>query len=288
MCHARGSFEIPQHSVCNRMAVFGNFDPMTKPYYRLSLFLSFTALVLFCSILSAQEPAPSNNSVEKLPPVPGQVITLTPEAGFHNEPSIAVNPSNAAQVAAAYQVPATVAFSRDGGNSWKVAVGTAPTDYRVSGDVSITYDKHGAAVLCYIAFDKLGTDNYWARGATRNGIFVRRSVDGGATWDPQAHAVIAQPTRPGIPFEDKPYIAADNTNSKFAGNLYVGWTEFRIDESVILFSGSTDGGLSWSSPIEISAHHGLPRDDNAASRASLAQWLPTAPCTRLGPMVIPS
>ena len=184
----------------------------------------------------------------QLPPAPGQVVTLTPEAGFHNEPSIAVNPNNASQVVAAYQVPATVAFSRDGGSSWKVATGTAPTDYRVSGDVSITYDKHGAAILCYIAFDKLGTDNYWARGATRNGIFVRRSADGGATWETQAHAVIAQPTKPGIPFEDKPYIVADNTNSKYAGNLYVGWTEFRIDESVILFSRSTDGGLTWSAP----------------------------------------
>ncbi len=201
----------------------------------------------------------------QLPPAPGLVIvTLTPEAGFHNEPSIAVSSMNPSRVIAAYQVPATVAFSRDGGSSWKVATGTAPADYRVSGDVSVTYDKHGAAILCYIAFDKLGTDNYWARGATRNGIFVRRSADGGATWDAQAHAVISQPTKPGIPFEDKPYIVADNTNSKYAGNLYVGWTEFRIDESVILFSRSSDGGLTWSAPIEISTHHGLPRDDNGA------------------------
>ena len=126
------------------------------------------------------------------------------------------------------------------------------------------YDKRGAAILCYIAFDKLGTANYWAHGATRNGVFVRRSPDGGATWDAEAHAVIAQPTQPGIPFEDKPYIAADNTNSKYAGNLYIGWTEFRLDESVILFSRSTDGGQTWSTPITISTHHGLPRDDNGA------------------------
>ncbi|HEX8811850.1 MAG TPA: sialidase family protein, partial [Terracidiphilus sp.] len=119
-------------------------------------------------------------------------------------------------------------------------------------------------ILCYIAFDNLGTINYWARGATRNGIFVRRSPDGGATWEAEAHAVIAQPTKPGIPFEDKPYILADNTNSKYAGYLYVGWTEFRIDETVILFSRSTDGGQSWSAPIDISTHHGLPRDDNGA------------------------
>ena len=192
--------------------------------YRLRIVLYVAAVIFFAVSAKAQEPtAPSASPVPmKLAPAPGQVVTLTPEAGFHNEPSIAVNPVNPLQVVAAYQVPATVAFSRDGGSSWQVATGTAPSDYRVSGDVSVTYDKHGAAILCYIAFDQLGTENYWARGATRNGIFVRRSADGGATWDAQTHAVLTQPTKPGIPFEDKPYIVADNTDSKYAGNLYVG------------------------------------------------------------------
>jgi hypothetical protein len=217
-------------------------------------------VLLLATALFAQQPAAS----DQLPSVPGKTFTITPQSGYRNEPSIAVNAKNPSQVVAAYQVPATVAYSQDGGGSWKIATGTAPKDYRVSGDVSVIYDKRGAAILCYIAFDKLGTINYWAHGATRNGIFVRRSPDGGATWEADAHAVIAQPTKPGIPFEDKPYIAADNTNSKFAGNLYIGWTEFRIDESVILFSRSTDGGLTWSTPITISTHHGLPRDDNGA------------------------
>ncbi len=233
---------------------------------RLPIWSYLAALIFLAVSALAQGPSasPASTPPVKLPPVPGQVVALTPEAGFHNEPSIAVNPGNASQLVAAYQVPATVAFSRDGGSSWKVATGTAPKDYRVSGDVSVIYDKHGAAILCYIAFDKLGSDNYWARGATRNGIFVRRSTDGGATWEAQARTVVAQPTQPGIPFEDKPYIVADTTDSKYAGNLYVGWTEFRIDESVILFSRSTDGGLTWSAPVEISTHHGLPRDDNGA------------------------
>ena len=158
----------------------------------------------------AQASTSSAIAAMKLPPVPGQVVTLTPEAGFHNEPSIAVNAIKS--VADRGRLPGSGdgGVLADGGSSWKVAAGTAPTDYRVSGDVSVTYDKHGAAILCYIAFDKLGTDNYWARGATRNGIFVRRSADGGATWEAQAHAVIVQPTKPGIPFEDKPYIVADN------------------------------------------------------------------------------
>src|SRR5450755_4041722 len=158
------------------------------------------ALVAFVSAQGQEAMGPSAvRASEQLPLAPGKVFTVTPDAGFHNEPAIAVNSGNPLQVVAAYQSPARVVFSQDGGNSWKAATGTASTDYKVSGDVSITYDKHGAAILCYIAFDKLGTENYWARGATRNGIFVRRSLDGGATWEAQDHAVIAQPSKPEIP-----------------------------------------------------------------------------------------
>ncbi len=227
--------------------------------------LIWTGALLLAGLASvrAQEVA-AKAAVAPLPMVNGSVVTVTPDAGFHNEPSMAVNAGNPSQVVAAYQANASVVYSQDGGNSWKSATGTASPNYKISGDVAVTYDKHGAAILCYIAFDKLGTENYWAKGATRNGVFIRRSADGGATWDAQEYTVIAQPTKEGIPFEDKPGIVADNTGSKYAGNLYVGWTEFRLDETVILFSRSSDGGKTWSAPIDISTHHGLPRDDNGA------------------------
>ncbi len=197
-------------------------------------------------------------------PPGGAVVQLVRGEGNFNEPSIAVNANEPGQVVAAFQSPAGSAYSRDAGKTWSVAQGTSPTDYKVSGDVSVTFDNQGRAFLCYIAFDKLGTENYWAHNATRNGIFVRRSVDGGKTWEKNAAVVIAQKTEPGIPFEDKPDIVADNTNSRFAGNLYVGWTEFTLTKSVILFSRSTDGGVTWSKPSEISTHEGLPRDDTGA------------------------
>jgi hypothetical protein len=197
-------------------------------------------------------------------PPEGAVVELVRGEGNFNEPSIAVNAKEPRQVVAAFQSPAGGAYSRDAGKTWSIAPGTAPTDYKVSGDVSVTFDNQGRAFLCYIAFDKLGTENYWAHNATRNGIFVRRSLDGGRTWEKNAAVVIAQKTEPGIPFEDKPDIVADNTNSRFAGNVYVGWTEFTLTKSVILFSRSTDGGVTWSKPSEISTHEGLPRDDTGA------------------------
>ncbi len=218
------------------------------------------AVFIFCGTLAPRSIA------QTLPSVPASHLTdLTPHPGFFNEPSIAVDPNNPRQIVAAYQVGATAAFSSDAGEHWTLASATAPKNYAVSGDVSITFDNKGHAFLCYIAFDKLGTENYWAHNATRNGIFVRRSDDGGKTWNPEASTVISHPTDPRIPFEDKPYIVPDtNPKSPDAGNLYVGWTQFTLTKSTILFSRSTDDGETWSAPIEISSHEGLPRDDNGA------------------------
>ena len=201
---------------------------------------------------------------QQLPPAPkAHVVDINGKPGFFNEPSIAVNPKNPQQLVVAWQVNASVAYSNDGGQTWTVADGTAPREYRVSGDVSVTYDSSGHALLCYIAFDRLGTSQYWAHGATRNGIFVRRSLDGGATWEANAATVIAHDSVPGIPFEDKPYIVAD-TVSAHPGNLYIGWTQFTLTTSELLFSRSTNGGLTWSAPLKLNSVSGLPRDDNGA------------------------
>src|SRR5208283_1567681 len=67
-----------------------------------------------------------------------------------------------------------------------------------------------------------------------------------------------------VPWEDKPYIVADNTDSPFAGNLYIGWTRWTLEDSQIQFSHSSDGGKTWWAPVEIDTKRGLPRDDNGA------------------------
>jgi hypothetical protein len=203
---------------------------------------------------------------QDLPKAPhSQVFTLTPTPGYFTEPGIAVNPTNPQQVVGVFQDNAKAAYSRDAGHTWQLANGVDPKNYRVSGDVSVAFDNQGHAFICYIAFDKLGTFNYWAHGATRNGIFVRRSLDGGKTWEADHIPVAEQPTTAGIPFEDKPYIVADNTKGKYAGNLYIGWTRWRLTDSQMVLSRSTDDGKTWSQPIEIDAHPGLPRDDNGAA-----------------------
>jgi len=231
---------------------------------------ALTAVFPFCFLaalfLQGQDTKDQNLHSSDLPKVPqAQIFPLTPTIGQFTEPAIAVNPMNAQQVVGVFQDNVHASYSTDAGHTWQLAENVDPKNYRVSGDVSVAFDNQGHAFVCYIAFDKLGSFNYWARGATRNGIFVRRSLDGGKTWEAEHFPVAEQTSTPGIPFEDKPWIVADNTRGKYAGNLYIGWTRWRLADSQMVLSRSTDDGKTWSQPIEIDAHPGLPRDDNGAA-----------------------
>jgi BNR repeat-like domain/BNR/Asp-box repeat len=232
------------------------------------------AILLGAGICAGQPPSPlarmargataNDATAETLPMAPGvAVTTLTPEPGFFTEPSVAIDPNHPDDVVAAYQDNAHVAYSTDAGKTWKTE-NVESKEYRVSGDVSVTYDNQGHAFICYIAFDRLGTFSYWGHNAGRNGIYIRRSMDGGKTWETDDIPASAQPQQAGVPFEDKPYIVADNTHGPYAGNLYIGWTRWTLTNSELLFVRSTDDGKTWSRPIEIDNSPGLPRDDNGA------------------------
>lgn len=221
----------------------------------MRIFVQVVAVAVLAAVALAQS---------ALPPAPGRhVATISPPNSRGNEPSIAVDPNNPSRVVGAFQ-SATVAYSDDAAKTFTTAELHPVEGWRGGGDVSLAFDNKGHVFLGTLHFDHLGSQSYWAHGAGRNAIFVRRSLDGGKTWEKDAVAIKAwQGNEPDIQWEDMPRVFADaQPHSPFAGNVYVGWIEWRLEDSIILFARSTDSGKTFSKPIRISTHAGLPRDDN--------------------------
>ncbi|HET7583881.1 MAG TPA: sialidase family protein [Gemmatimonadaceae bacterium] len=195
--------------------------------------------------------------------------------GYHNETFAAINPLNTAEMVVSYQVPATVAHSTDGGATWRGAPLPGTDAFELAGDPSVTYDGDGHAYALYIAFDRPDDYDTLGRAAHRNGIYINRSDDGGRTWRGVAAPVIERAELPGIPFEDKPMMIIDRSqDAARRGRIYVAWTEFRRHETAILFSRSTDGARTFSTPVEISDRAGSPKDSVGAAEGTALALAP--------------
>ena len=90
-------------------------------------------------------------------------------------------------------------------------------------------------------------------------IYFDRSNDGGETWLDKDIVVARQPggwtqNIPGLGRTNgMPVTGVDNSNSKFAGTVYVNWTDQRngSDNTDVFITSSTDGGLTWSAPLKV-------------------------------------
>jgi len=199
---------------------------------------------------------------------------LQGRAQAQNETAIAQNPVNPQQVVASFNDyrrgdgTCGTAFSGNGGASWTdstmpngftrgTAFGGVPRQYwQASGDTSVAWDSRGNAYLACQVFMRPGfvTNN----PDTSSAVYVFRSTgDAGASWNFTGHPAIetfASSQTTGLPLNDKPYMAIDNSpTSPFRDRIYVAWTVFATDGTAYIFAvHSNDYGQTFSSPVLVS------------------------------------
>ncbi len=195
-------------------------------------------LVLFALIGYQTSPAQYQNVRISLP------ASSDPE-----EVSIAVNPANPLNLAAGANINYYY-YSTNGGLNW--TQGTLSSTYGVWGDPCVTYDAGGN--LYFVHLSNPPAPGYWI-----DRIVVQKSTNNGVSWNSGA-GIGFNPPRAN---QDKAWLAADMTNSIYRNNLYLLWTQFDYygstspsDSSRILFSRSSDAGITWSTPLRVSERAG--------------------------------
>ena len=131
------------------------------------------------------------------------------------------------------------ATSTDGGTTWShgflpgLTTGEGTGIYSAASDPAVAYDaKHGVWMIASLPISNSQTP----------AVVVSRSADG-VTWQ---NPVSIDPSSAG---SDKNWIVCDSwPTSPHYGNCYVEWDDISIGDG-ILMSTSTDGGLTWGSPL---------------------------------------
>lgn len=181
-----------------------------------------------------------------------------------NEPSVAVNPNNNAEMILAFNTN-TVLKSNDTGKTFsKIKVSS---DYGFYGDPVLYWSKNNSIYLAHLAKNKkLKWPESFDRIVFQTGNFKQKK------WSKST----------GIGYslgkmQDKPWFSVDeNLNSKFYNRIYITWTQFDkygsknpLDSSRILFSYSTDNGKNFSQATSISIENGDCQDgDNTLEGAT--------------------
>lgn len=168
-----------------------------------------------------------------------------PESTRPEEVTIAINPANPQQIAAGANIDFYY-FSNDGGLTW--AEKRLTSTFGVYGDPCAIFDGLGSLYYGHLSNPPATIGNFLDR------IVVQKSTTGGAAWNDGASIGLNPPKD-----QDKEWLAADRSASPFKNNLYIAWTEFDRygsanpgDSSRILFSRSTDFGITWSKPVKVS------------------------------------
>ncbi len=166
-----------------------------------------------------------------------------------NEVAIAINPANPLQMMGGANIN-KIYITTNGGINWTQKSLTSST-FGVWGDPSVIYDRMGNVYYGHLSYTP--SPGYWI-----DRIVVQKSTNNGSTWNEGTGIGYNSPKE-----QDKEWLAIEHQNNQYRDNIYVSWTEFdnygstsSLDSSRILFSRSTDGGLTFSNPVKVSDRSG--------------------------------
>lgn len=182
------------------------------------------------------------------------------------EPTICINPMNPNQILAG-SILDQLYISNDGGLNWEESKLESP--YGVYGDPVIRADYKGNFYYAHLSNPDgraYSSDSFLDR------IVIQKSTDGGRTWNEGTYPKI----HPGKD-QDKHWLAMDPKTN----HIVITWTEFdkygskeAVDKSRILFSKSTDLGITWSDPISINQFEGDCIDSDQTTEGAVPSFGP--------------
>jgi hypothetical protein len=160
--------------------------------------------------------------------------------------------------------------SSDKGNTWSNAFAINEIDGNCLDD-DLTVE--GAVP----AISNKGT--IYVAWAYNDKIYFDKSEDNGITWLKKDVVVANQPggwkqNIPGIGRSNgMPVTCVDNSDSKFAGTVYVNWTDQRngTDNTDVFIASSKDGGVHWSPPVKV--------NNDATATHQFLTWMSVDPVT---------
>jgi hypothetical protein len=190
------------------------------------------------------------------------VCTTVPEA----EEMVAANPASSAGlqwIAAVSDFSlrggfntTKYSYSLDGGNNWSQHfVPLNAGNQKPTTSDSIVWDVNSDPVCGFSPSGNIAynLNIYFNVSNNANGLYLAAaplpSVFGPALYTAsQVRPVVVNTSPSTTNFEDKPWMAVDPTS----GAVYVSWTRFTNVDDKIMFTKSTNGGTSWSTPIQVS------------------------------------
>jgi Neuraminidase (sialidase) len=172
------------------------------------------------------------------------------------EPSIYINPKNTNQIIAG-SVMNDYYYSIDGGKTWK-SKSIHSRKNGINGDPCMLIDTNGYYYYFHLSNIKgksLVGGMVCERSKTIKGRFIK-----------EGHTLV------NGKFHDKQWVALNPKNN----HIYMTWTQFDAydsdkptDFSVILFSKSTDNGMTWSKPKTISKYKGDCKDNDLTAEGAV-------------------